>query len=323
MSDRAVSQALNPRESNVKLNPETVIRIQKLAKERDYRPHTSAQAMRSGRSFHLGFFEAKSTSTAFPLRGSDAGVYDAAARLNYRVVLIKLPTDTSKEHNPIPSVFREAHLDALVVSNVGSLTTECKEAIYSSGLPVVYLNENLTTNSVYVDDFSGGRDMTRHLVSQSRRRIVFLHTLTTNSNVFEHYSLKDRMDGYKTGMQEAGLVPEVLRFQSSWENELGPWLSANPTVEAMICPGDFAAILVFRALYDRGIVIPRDLALTGYGDDFSELSSVPLTTMRIPFYEMAAAAVEMAVRLIDIRGTPTLPSQVFKTSLIVRDSTRR
>lgn len=322
MSDRAVSQALNPHESNVKLSPDTVIRIQKLAEERNYRPHTSAQAMRSGRFFNLGFFEAKSTSIAFPLRGSDRGVYDAAARLNYRVVLIKLPLDTSKAHNPIPSVFREAHLDTLVVSNAGRLTPECKEAIALSGLPVVYLNEKMAENAVYVDDIGGAQNITRHLIEQGRKRIVYLHTLSEDFDDLEHYSVRDRIIGYEMAMRELGRTPEVLRFKHAWEDELGPWLAHNQNVDAIVCPGDFAAILMFRALYNTGLKIPRDIALTGYGDDFSELSPVKLTTMHIPFYEMAVAAAEMAISLISNRAEVNKPSEVFSTQLVVRDSTQ-
>lgn len=319
MSDRAVSQALNPRESNVKLSPDTVARIQKLAEERNYRPHTSAQAMRSGRFFNLGYFEAKTTSTAFPLRGSDAGIYDAAARANYRVVLIKLPSDTSKAHNPIPSVFREAHLDTLVVSNVGSLTPECKEAIDASGLPVVYLNEKKDTNAVYVDDFGGAREITKHHLAQGRKRIVYLHTLSDAYHDIEHYSVQDRIRGYEAAMREAGRAPQVIRFHNAWEDELSAWLEANRDVDAIITPGDFAAVRIFRALHGNPLKIPSQLAISGYGDDFSELSPVPLTTMFIPFYEMGAAATEMAIQLVNRAGT--LPSQVFQTHLIVRDST--
>lgn len=324
MSDRAVSQALNPRESNVKVSPETVKRVLKLAEARNYRPDTSARAMRSGRFFNLGYFEAKTHHNAFSLPGTGAGIYDAAAHHNYRVVLIQLPADTSKTHNPIPSVFREAHLDALVVSNVGNLTPECKEAIDTSGLPVIYLNEKRDTNAVYVDDVEGARTITRHLIERGRRRIVNLYTLghhPPQASSLEHYSVRDRIKGYESAVRDAGLPAEILRFSTPWEDELADWYAKNPDVDAFMCPGDFAAIRLFRALYPRGVKIPQDLSVSGYGDDFSELSPVSLTTVRIPFYEMATAAAEMAIKLANDRSLPSLPSQVFQTHLIVRNST--
>ena len=50
VSDRAVSQALNPRASDVKLNPKTVERIQELAAKLNYRRDSRARLISSPRA---------------------------------------------------------------------------------------------------------------------------------------------------------------------------------------------------------------------------------------------------------------------------------
>ena len=86
---------------------------------------------------------------------------------------------------------------------------------------------------------------------------------------------------------------------------------------------DLAALHVFRQLYNNAdFRIPENLSLTGFGDDFArDCCPVELTTMRIPFYEMGKAAVDMALKLVN-GNERTVPSIVFSPELIVRDSTK-
>lgn len=322
LSDRAVSQALSPRASNVRLNPDTVRRVRELAEKWNYRPHASARAMRAGKFFSIGYFEAKKEPTSIPLRGSEDGIHDAANANGFRVILIKIPSDTSPENNPIPLVFREAHLDALIVSNLGRLSPECKDAIDASGLPVIYFNEKKPKNSVYVDDFYGAREITRHLISRGYCKISYLSTseYALDDLRFRHYSVEDRRRGYGEAMRAADLKPDFLELQGNWFESFSRWKKKKTSRQALVCPGDLTVLRLFRVIYRDGIVVPRDLAVTGYGDDFAEDCPVPLTTMHIPFYEMGRAAANMAIRILNNGDRKLVPSEVFKPELVIRES---
>ena len=320
LSDRAVSQALSPRDSNVKLNPETVQRIQKLAAERNYRRDSRARSMRYGRFYNIGFFEAKKKTTAWPLLGAESGVCDAAIAHDYHVVLIRLPSDLSADPASIPSFFRESNLDALIISHAGNLTGELEKLIDTSGFPVVYLNEKKPHNAVYGDDLRGAEEITRHLISLGNRKIVYY------SNIGEspHYSAIDRRAGYQKAMKNAGLEPEVLEAgtQQNKAAHFAAWLAAHRDVEAIACYNDLFALHLFRMLYHTGLRVPEHLAVTGFGDDFSrDCCPVELTTMRTPFYEMGKAAVEMALEMVN-GNLQSVPARIFPQELVVRDSTR-
>lgn len=279
--------------------------------------------MRTGRFFNLGYFEAKRQSTDIPLRGSEDGIHDGATRHGYRVVLIKISMDGPEKSNPIPAIFSEAHLDALIVSNGGHLSSECKEAIRASGLPVVYLNEKEPKNSVYVDDLYGAERITTYLVEQGYCRISYLASCTAHviKPPLEHYSGPDRIAGYKKALALAGLSPEVLNFGPEWQRDVSEWLKIRQNVDAVVCSNDFYALRLFRILYQEHIRVPDKLAVTGYGDDYSNESPVTLTTMRIPFYEMGLAAAEMAIELCNNPKQQVIPSTVFRPELLIRDST--
>jgi DNA-binding LacI/PurR family transcriptional regulator len=320
LSDRAVSQALTSRESNVKLNPKTIERVRKLALEKNYRPDSRARSMRYGRFYNIGYFEAKKQATAWPLLGAESGVFDAASENDYRIVLIRLPSDLTKDPTAIPATFREGNLDALILSHAGNLTHEVEEAIDASGFPVVYLNEKKKSNAVFADDRGGTETITRHVISTGKKKIIYLNGDPQES----HYSIGDRMLGYREAMQKAGLKPLIVQGPDAalqWGNDDLVQLLRRPNeVEAIVTYSDFIALQLFRLLCENHLDIGA-LPVTGFGNDFSlECSPVRLTTMKTPFYEMGRVAVEMALALINT-NEKTVPARIFPVELLVREST--
>lgn len=322
LSPRAVSQALHPRESTVKLSPETVKRVQQLALKCNFRPDSRARSMRGGRFFNIGYFEAMKHTDSWPVLGAESGVYDYASEHGNRVCLIRLPPGLENERRAIPSAFNEAHVDALIISHAGNLSHELEKVIDESGFPVVYLNEKRATNAVYVDDRRSAAELTQHIIGQGKREIAYLHTTDYSDDC--HYSAPDRQSGYHDAMTLAGLQPVdvyACKVDPEWERKLTLWIQTHPELEALIAYSDYSALSTFRAIRNLPIKVPQDLLLAGFGDDFGkECSPVPLTTMRIPFYEMGRAAARMALDLVE-SGQEIAPSRLFQTSLVVREST--
>lgn len=315
LSDRAVSQALNPRTSNVKLSPKTVERVQKLATLRNYRRDSRARSMRYGRFYSIGYFEAKLRPHDWPLFGAEAGVYDEASAHDYQVALIRLPAES--EGDSIPSVFREAHLDAMIISHAANIPQSLEKHIAASGFPIVHLNEKKTRNAVYVDDVGGAETMTRYLISLGNRKIAYFG----NSSANPHYSNMDRRNGYIKAMRKAGLEPEIIEVPPSQPDAFFEWIDSHKDVEAIVCYNDLTALNLFRQTYRLPLQIPDHLAVTGFGDDIGRHCPVALTTMRNPYYEMGRAAVKMALKLVE-GSRKTIPSQVFSQELAIRNSTR-
>lgn len=322
LSDRSISQALSPRESNVKLRPETVKRVQDLAKKLGYQPDSRARSMRYGKFFNVGYFEAKKSARALTLPGAEAGVFEAASDSGYRVVLIRLPSDLSQDPTAIPNVFTENTLDALILSHAGNLPTSIVEQINASEYPVVYLNEKLTYNAVYSEDIKGAEKMTQHLLDAGHKRIVLLKYPSHDDN--PHYSEKDRMQGYLNAVEAAGVEPMVVELGttlSEFESKLPEWFGANhQNIDAIMCTNDFNAMQTQRLLYKHRDLFPESIALTGYDDMAEFLSVVPLTTMRIPFYKMGRLAVKMALEMANNNETK-VKAVSMEPELVVRAST--
>lgn len=68
----------------------------------------------------------------------------------------------------------------------------------------------------------------------------------------------------------------------------------------MVCATDNIALGVINAAYSRGIVIPSDLSVTGFGGyDITEVIHPALTTVQYPYMEAGRVAAQNIMRLVE------------------------
>jgi DNA-binding LacI/PurR family transcriptional regulator len=79
------------------------------------------------------------------------------------------------------------------------------------------------------------------------------------------------------------------------------------------------AIGLLQACTERGVAVPRELSVIGWDDvAYARLVTPPLTTVRIPRYELGQAA---ALKLLDlIAGRPSARTAALPLELIRRHS---
>ncbi len=91
----------------------------------------------------------------------------------------------------------------------------------------------------------------------------------------------------------------------------------------ILCGSDVMALGVLRAARQRGLSVPRDLSVVGSDDSpLIEFTDPPLTTVRQPSMEMAAAACRALLDLIG-GGTPADAELLLAPELVVRGSAGR
>lgn len=330
VSTAAVSQALRPHSnSNIKLQKETVERVRKVALELNYQPHTGARSIRSNSFGTIGYFAARTGIFTNSPGGYLAGVHDVAEEHGSRITLIRLPASIDDISTAMPSVFSERNLDALVIESYSELAHQIYERVQASRLPLIFLNDRHETNSVYVDDEWAAGELTRHLIDRGYRSICYLHRVTEGGPTVRqmHHSALDREAGYRGAMKKAKRKPvcHTVRTGSVVGTDLElreeDWLEIMKH-DAVIAYDDDLANLIGRTAGERGVSIPKDLAIAGFNGDYASLSAwQKLTTVRIPSYEMGRKAAEMAFELVAGGGAVSLPSSAHRPTLIVGKTT--
>ncbi|MDI9627509.1 MAG: LacI family DNA-binding transcriptional regulator [Acidobacteriota bacterium] len=168
------------------------------------------------------------------------------------------------------------------------------------------------------DDRLGGRLATRHLIDLGHTRIGLASgPAFASSAVGRHL-------GYLEALADAGLTPDTSlvvgdAFSIEAGEEAGLSLLTRPDrPTAIFAVNDYVAIGVLSIATKLGLSIPDDLSLVGYNDiPIVSKLPVPLTSVRVPFAQIAAGALSL---LLDDRD-PSAKTLTYAPTLIPRRST--
>ena len=317
LSKASVSRALNGKQD---VDPETRKRVLKLAAQMGYVPSASARALSNGRSNCLGLLVP--TLTWPWILEVLRGVAQEVERSGYSLILYTTTDGEDSERAFMSQVVPAGAVDGLaLVIPFGMLAYI--EGLAKGGLPVVVVDDrghypDLPT--VATTNVEGGRSATAHLIEQGRKRIAMLngpHDFGCN---------RDRLEGYKSALKEAGVRFEPRRVTDSDFKEEGgisamtTLLAADPRIDAVFVANDVMAFGAMRALRNAGRRVPDDVAVVGFDDiPASAMTHPPLTTVRQPLYEMGRTAASMVMAAI--RGESIAKRTELPTSLVVREST--
>jgi DNA-binding LacI/PurR family transcriptional regulator len=176
------------------------------------------------------------------------------------------------------------------------------EQVVRSHAPAVILNgidRTMRLSCVLPDNRSAGWLATTRLLSEGHTEIVHVSRLFRTS-------LKERFDGFRDAMQEAGIAidPDRHLFDLMAAGVLEPGM-VNALTDAMqkgryakatafVCSNDIMALGVIDALRARGSSIPRDYSVIGMDDiSIAQHSNPALTTLRIEREELGRVGWEM------------------------------
>ena len=180
---------------------------------------------------------------------------------------------------------------------------------------------------VGIDNYAGIRASFDHLRQLGHTRIGYVAGQLEYSLVF-----RERLAAYKTRLADAGLpyrpdwVVEGSCKLDAMEEDVFRVLSSPDRPTAMMCCFDGGAVSVKRAADRLGLRIPEDLSVVGFDDeDIAHLFTPPLTTVRVPTFQMGRQAVHLMMLRQQMGGIKPGEgcSMRLTPTLIVRNSTSR
>lgn len=199
-------------------------------------------------------------------------------------------------------------------------------ALERAHCPVVQISGTIlhpVDMSIGIDHCAGGVTATRHLLEGGYRRIGML------GGMFDARA-RSRLAGYRGVMEEAGLYDPALVISEDVPSSihlgcklLRRLLETAPDVDAVFCHNDDVALGVMFECQRLGIRIPDDFGVCGFNDlDFAAVTEPPLTTIRVPRFEIGYRATDMVIRRA---GGEDVASHLVDLDykLIIRQSTRR
>lgn len=319
VSMATASRAING--SARKVREDLRLRVLVAAAKLDYSANAQAQAMARGRTNVVGLVV---HDIADPYFSSIAAGVMRAAEEHHLLVTLGSTMRLPKRECDYLAAFRGQRGQAVILAGSRVNEPETMEALRkeirafegSGGSVVVIGQQRLPVDTVEIENRSGAKALATGLIALGYRRFAVLAGPVTLLTAL------DRMEGFTKIVSKAGLSePIVVHGEFTRDGgyqAMTNILDMKRRVDAVFAVNDVMAVGAMAACRDRGLQLPRDMAMAGF-DDIATLRDVDpgLTTVRLPLEDIGAAALRLVVTA-DGSG-PRL--RRFKGEVIVRPST--
>ncbi|HEY9475895.1 MAG TPA: LacI family DNA-binding transcriptional regulator [Mycobacteriales bacterium] len=314
------SRALNPHTREL-VNDETAKRVIRAARSLGYRPNPIARSLKTSRSASIGVVIPDLTNPLFP--PIVRGVEDELGPAGYNAWIVNTDNDPEREGAQVESL-RSRQVEGLIVA-AARRSHPLLEDFAAEGMPMVLVNRRLDRTdvpAVTADDATGVAVAVRHLVELGHRRIAHLAGPQDTSTGLV------RLRAYHQALRDHGLPddPGLVATCDSWTlaegaRALALLLDRGARFTAVLAGNDLLALGCYDALEERGLSCPEAVSVVGFNDiPFVDRVRPPLTTVRIPHYQIGVEAARMLLEAL--RDPDRHPRSVLlPVSLVVRQST--
>lgn len=193
-------------------------------------------------------------------------------------------------------------------------------SLFEHRVPIVSIARDLhdeVVNAVLVEHYQSAYRMTQYLIDSGYRKIMFLGKLDVIK------AARDRFDGYRQALIDNG-----IEFDESWAYKADYYQEdayrivsemEEISFDAMFAASDLMAIGAMKALLEKGLSIPEDVAVAGFDNiPNSDMLPVGLTTVDTPIFQLGSQAATMLVSLIEEQETERKIE--LGTELMIRQS---
>jgi LacI family transcriptional regulator len=316
VSKSTVSRVLDERLP--RSNSDTAQRVRQVAADLGYVRNPLAAGLRRLGTSTVGVVVPRLTDTVMAMFFEQ--VVTAAAARGLFAIVATTDDRADVEQLAVDSLVRRA-VDGLILTTARTGDSVSEERRKYAVPHVLALRSDGAGPAAVGDDRLGAYLAVRHLLDLGHRRIGLV------SGPLHASSARGRHSGYCEALTEAGLpVDESLLVGNSFSMEAGESAGralldrADPPT-AIFAVNDNTAIGVMAAAHAFGLQIPDDLSLVGYNDiPVVSRLPVPLTTVRVPFQQIAGTALDLLHEAANGDDPRTV---VAAPTLIPRQSTGR
>lgn len=294
-----VSRTLRLPES---VQEDTRKKVHKAIEDIGYVPNLAARSLVSKRSNMIGVVVPILTSSLFAdfAQGAETVLKQAGQQM-----LLGVSQRSKEQEAEAVRTFIARQADAIIVTGF-THSQACHNLLRAFDGPVVEtwnLRPEALDISVGYNNFEASATMTRYLIDKGYRNIATVGGAFDNND-----QATDRQAGFLHTMKKAGraVPPENIRalpnpttIESGGALILSLLARPNPP-DAVFFQAELPAQGAMMACLARGIRVPEDVAIAGFGDlSISRLLSVPMTTIKVRAEDIGRRAAELVLQRLD------------------------
>jgi len=322
VSVSTVSRALKDHSD---ISKETKNVVKQVAAELNYQPNTLAQSLTRRETRTIGVIIPDIETYFFA--SILTGIQNIASAVGYKVMISQSreshETEVANVHTFITN-----WVDGLLICHTKETTTfDHIKLNLKRGIPIIQFDrvcEELNTSKVLLDDVDGSFQVTEHMIGQGFKRIAII------VGPERLYVSKKRLEGYLKALKKSGVDadPFLIRYTDLTKEailkEVDYLLETDKSIDAFFCISDIGAVNIIVHLKKKGIRIPQEIGVAGFGNDpTGEIIEPSLTSFNPQTYKCGEVVAQMFFDQILDGDDHVAQTKTVKGNLILRSSTLR
>lgn len=285
------------------VSPATRARVLQAVDQLGYVPDRVAASLSSRRTNFVAAIVPTLINSNFA--DSAQGLAEALRAADYQLLIGYTMYDLNEEERVIRTMLARRP-DALVVAGIVHTRT-AREMLLRADIPIVEIwdvPEHPVDHAVGFSNYEVGRAAGRYLVSRGYKKLGAIGSIGEGD--VRDFRGESRLLGFSTSLKEAGLSDEhMLRTgyapvgHSHGARAMGEMLEKHPDVEAVFCVSDISAFGALMECQRRGIKVPEDIGIMGFGDfDIGRQTHPAITTIGVNSTQIGTRAGELLLSVL-------------------------
>ena len=279
--------------SRVISDPELVLpltrdRVNKAIADLGYVPDRAAGSLASRRTGFIALMLPTLTNANFSAVAH--GLTESLRDADYHLLIAYTDYDLAEEERQLRNLLARRP-EAIVLT--GSVHRRAaSKMLLAADIPVVEIADlpsQPVEHAIGFSNYQVGRTAARHLIEKGFKRIGAIAS-STEGDVTDHRG-EERMRGFEDELRFSGMATDlVLRHGKApvsfdhGASAIGLLLDRGADIEAVFAVSDLSAVGVVMECQRRGVSVPGDLSVMGFGDfEIGREINPPLTTIHVDF----------------------------------------
>jgi LacI family transcriptional regulator len=318
LSVSTVSRVLN---GTGRVSKETKELILKTIKELNYQPNEIARSLKRKRANIIGVIVPDISNNFYS--AVIKGIEKVASENEHMIIVCNSDENISKEEDYI-QILLQKQVAGLIIATVGG-NTELFNQYRGSGVPVVFfdnlplMKENYDV--VTIDNKKASYTLTAHFIEQGYDKLAIITGPLRQSSSIE------RLEGFKKCVEDKGIsIDERWIGVGEFKMESGydimkSWLEESESPSALLAANNFLAYGAIKAIQEKGLRIPEDIALACFdAKDDTGIIKPQITSINQPAYDIGTIAADIIMRKASNKNLAVYERIILEPSLEINES---
>jgi LacI family gluconate utilization system Gnt-I transcriptional repressor len=278
-------------------------RVNKAIADLGYVPDRAAGSLSSRRTGFIALILPTLTNANFAAVAH--GLTEALRQVDYHLLIAYTDYSLGEEDRQLRNLLARRP-EAIVVT--GSVHRRAAtRMLLAADVPVIEiadLQRQPIDHAVGFSNYEAGRTAARYLIQKKFKRIGAVAS-SNEGDTIDHRG-EERMRGFEDELRHSGMGTDlVLRHGKapvSYDHGAaitGILLEREPKIDAVFAVSDLSAVGVVMECQRRGVSVPGDLSVMGFGDfEIGREINPPLTTIHVDFRALGQRTGQMIVDLL-------------------------